>query len=221
MLGYNAGVEHAEVRTRTLIERELGIPLAAAEGDAYRDETGRLVDGEWLGAFAQPGFLLATATPVSATLSVPTGAMVDEYGKSTLSIDAVGERVTLRKSYGAEPERQFIYVGRLGEGTLAGYWYSPLRPAFRGVFYLVRATRMDADARTRLAARVRSTSWRKTLALSVLGGACFGASVGVIVGLPWLALTSIAVLGVFVSVTRRRIAMFQREVEHWRRDLAG
>jgi hypothetical protein len=156
-------------RTRALLEQHLGVGLGVDSGDAYRDARGKLLDGEWLGAFAQPGVITNTVTAVSATLSASGGRMVDEYGASDVAILSIRDgRVEMRKAYSEALNKQFVYVGRLGDGTFAGYWYSRALPWFRGGFHFTRADRMPAEARDRLRVHVRSWSWRKVVALALV-----------------------------------------------------
>lgn len=211
------GAMTAIERTRVLLTRRLGVELALAQGEAYR-EAGGLV-GDWIGAFAQPGVILNAATPVRVTLGEGQGQGVDEYGSSTFDVRRDGDRVELRKSYaGKGVAGQFMYVGRLADGVLAGYWYSPLRPAFCGVFWLARTDRLAETTRTALDARVRQRSIKLGLVL-VLAAVISCAWAISLLGYPRLAvaLAAVVLLGRFVLV--ERTDALRREAQLWKRDL--
>jgi hypothetical protein len=176
-----------EARTRALIAGRLGVAIALRRGDAYRDARSLELAGDWLGGFAQPGVILNAVTAVSARLSDDGGAMIDEYGESRLSVARDGDRIQLDKRYGPEATRRFHYVGQLAGGTLAGYWCSPLRPEFGGVFWLVRADQLEQASASALAARVRSSSPRRLLALGTLFGLMIAAGAGIALWNPALA----------------------------------
>jgi hypothetical protein len=202
-------------RTRELVTRQLGIAIRARELEPYRQASGKQLEGEWLGGFAQAGIVLNKATAVSARFDERAGAMVDEYGESTVYVMRRNDdQVWLTKQYATQ---HFTYVGRLGDGTLAGYWYSPLRPEFSGVFWLARADRLDEATLAAFRARVRSTSPRRVLAL---------------VGLPIITLAPLlayphpaGLLGTMalniatIAILRTRMRSLQREVALWRQEL--
>ena len=204
-------------RTRALLTRRLGIELAIAQGDAYREANG--LTGDWIGAFAQPGVLLNAATPVQVTLGDGHGHGVDEYGESTFMVKQDGDRVELRKSYaGRSLDGQFTYVGRLSDGVLAGYWYSPLRPAFCGVFWLARTDRIAETTRTALGARVRKRSIKLGLLLVLVAvlSCTFAFSV---LGYPRLALAIALLCLGFRYLLVQRTDTMRREAQLWKRDL--
>ena len=215
---YNHTMGAAIERTRALLTRRLGVEIELARGEAYREAEG--LAGDWIGAFAQPGVILNAATVVRATIVDGGGRMVDEYGEATLTITrGAGDRVELRKQYaGRGMTGQFVYVGRRADGMLAGYWYSPLRPAFCGVFWLARADRLSEATRTALDARVRSHSFRRDIVyvgITLLAAAMmFGA-----MGYPMIAAGAILTMLAFRYVLLERTDALRREMLLWKREL--
>jgi hypothetical protein len=203
--------------TRALILAGLGIRVNAKVGDAYRDPSGTPLEGEWIGAFAQPGVVLNAVTAVSAQIAEGTGGMEDEYGKSKLVVTRKNDRVTIEKHY---QDSHFIYIGKLFEGALAGYWYAPIRPAFGGVFWLSRADRLREDSLEQFRARVRSKSPRRTIAKGMLWSLAIGSAVGLRM-YPPLAIGSFAAFGGFSWVMNRRVRAMRVEIERWKRELGG
>ena len=209
----------ARARTRRLIDRHLGLDLRERVGDAYRDPSGTLLEGEWLGAFVQPSVVLNQVTPVSVRLAGAEGWSIDEYGKATLEV-AAGDhgRVRWTKRYAPSVARQFEYVGRIEGGTLAGYWVSTLRPSFGGVFWLVRADRLPPDIADRLRARVRRSSPRRSLLKGLFAVVVLAAALGIRV-FPPLAFATLVPCVVFVVAMRTRTDALRHEVERWKRQL--
>jgi hypothetical protein len=202
-----------------LIGRELGVELGERTGDAYRDATGELLDGEWLGAFAQPSVILNKVTPVSLRIDGREGRSIDEYGEARLdvSIEPVHDRIEIRKDYG-RLGGEFVYVGRMHEGTLAGYWYSTVRPQFAGVFWMARADRLAPEVGERLRRRVRRNSPKRAL----LKAAMMSLLIAGVVGVRLVPALGFVVLGLgvaFVLVLAQRTRNLGREVELWRRQL--
>jgi hypothetical protein len=200
-----------------MITRALGVSLAVPRADGYREQGATPLPGEWLGAFAQPGVLLAAVTAMRVELTADGGTTTDEYGAATLApLRVDGDRVEWHKQY-ARGER-FVYVGRLVDGVLAGYWYAPRLPSFGGVFWLGRADRLAAAAATELRARVRSTSWRRRLLKLLFLAATIALAIGIRVA-PLVA-AAIAVIAVgFVILHRRRMRAMGGERDRWQRVL--
>ncbi len=207
-------------RTRALIARRLGVALEAAPRDAYREL--EALEGDWIGAFAQPGVILHAATVVRATLGEHSGRAVDEYGQSELEIvEHDAERVVLRKRYaGKSITGEFVYIGRLVDGTLAGYWFSPLRPPFCGVCWMSRADRLTDATRTALDQRVRSRSVRRGLVYATLGVLGATGLAGLAGHAGFALLTTVAVLTGGFLLADRTNAM-RREVKLWQRALGS
>ena len=197
------------------ITRGLGFAIGLRDRDAYRDSLGVRLAGEWLGAFAQPSVLLNKVTPISARFDEVTGAMIDEYGESRLTLtEPAGDRVDFVKQYATQ---SFHYHGFLGDGTLAGYWYSHARIEFTGVFWLQRAELFDEATSEMFRRRVRSSSPRRVvaqIALPVL-------FIGPVFAFPYPAVlaSTIAANGALLWLIRRRMRDLQREVALWRADL--
>lgn len=205
-------------RTRALIGRHVGVELAVRTGDGYRDNDASLLAGEWLGAFAQPAVILNSVSAMSVRLDDQGGASIDEYGEATLvDLRVDGDRVAWRKRYARST---FVYVGRRTGGVIAGYWYAPIRPAFRGVFWLGRADHLTDPAAAALRRRVRSTSPRRML-VKVAFYAMFGA---ILVGgyVSWmLEVAGLALFAAFVGTLRARTRALQAEAAAWRRELGA
>ena len=206
-------------RTRALIARHLGVPLAVRAGEGYREADGSLLAGEWLGAFAQPAVILNTVSAMSLRLDEQGGgASIDEYGEATLSHPFVrGEHVSWRKRYA---RTTFTYVGQRRDGVIAGYWYASARPTFTGVFWLARADRLDPEVATALRARVRSTSPRRALTKLAMAGIL----VAILIGghASWAVEVAGLVAGVvFVSMLRARTRALRREAEAWSMEIGG
>lgn len=200
--------------THARITSRLGFAIGLRDRDAYRDAGGTRLAGEWLGAFAQPSVFLNKVTPVSARFDESSGAMIDEYGESQLALGRADDRVAFVKQYARQ---SFQYVGRLGDGTLAGYWYSTARPEFAGVFWLQRAELFDEPTLAMFRRRVRSSSPRRAIAQIAMPLVLIG---------PVIVFPSSAVLGATIAVNggilwliRRRMQELRREVELWRADL--
>jgi len=212
-------VNAARERTRALIGRQLGLELGERAGDAYRDASGELLDGEWLGAFAQPSVILNKVTPVSLRIDGAAGRSIDEYGEAQLdvSVEPTRERIEIRKEYG-RIGGEFMYVGRMHEGTLAGYWYSAVRPQFAGVFWMARADRLAPEVAERLRRRVRRNSPKRSLLRAAMISTLIVGAVGVRL-VPLLGFVALALAGVFLLVLKHRSEALQREVELWRRQL--
>jgi hypothetical protein len=175
-----------------------------------------MLDGDWLGAFAQPGVILNTASAMSVRFAGAGGAIVDEYGPSTVTVSArAGDRVVFVKRYA---RAEFVYVGRLVDGQLAGYWYSSLRPAFAGVFWLSRVDRLDDASAAALGDRVRSKSRRRTALLAFNAVAVCAMLVGYVTYLP-LALAALAASLGFDLLMRRRTVEMRRDVDAWKTQL--
>jgi hypothetical protein len=205
-----------EERARSLVASRLGVRIELRREEAYRASAGATLEGEWVGAFLQPGVVLNPATAMRVHMGATTGQAVDEYGAATLSITARdGERVALTKDYAGQPDRQFRYVGALSGGVLAGYWHSLARPAFAGLFWLARTDRVTDSTAELLTRRVASFSWRR--------GVVKAAAILVTVGIAWGSLGPSAALYVAVSVNalafavyRLRATALHAEVERWR-----
>lgn len=197
------------------ITRGLGFPIGLRDRDAYRDPGGVRLSGEWLGAFAQPSVVLNKVTPVSARFDEVTGAMIDEYGESRLTLtEPAGDRVDFIKQYATQ---SFHYHGVLGDGTLAGYWYSHARLEFTGVFWLQRAERFDEATSEMFRRRVRSSSPRRVLAQIAMPVLLLGPVLAF--PTPPVLAGTIAANGALLWLIRRRMAELRREVELWRADL--
>ena len=209
----------ARERTRVLIGRQLGLELGERTGDAYRDPSGELLDGEWLGAFAQPGVILNKVTPVSLRIDGASGQCIDEYGEARLEValDDKNDRVEIRKDYG-RLGGQFLYVGRIHEGTLAGYWHSGMRPEFAGVFWMARADRLPDELAEALRRRVRRTSPRRALLKAAMLSVLIAGAVGVRLWPP-LGFAALGATVVFLLVLSQRTEKLRREVALWRRQL--
>lgn len=195
--------------------RHLGITIREREAGPYRDASGKQLEGEWLGGFAQPGVVLHKATAVSARFDEREGAMVDEYGPSSVYILRRHEdRIWLTKQYGRQ---QFTYVGQLGDGTLAGYWYSPLVPTFEGVFWFARADRLDDATRAELQRRVRSSSPRKWIAVVGIPVVSFAP----VVAYPHAAgmMATFAICWTMMGLGFARKRRLLREAALWREEL--
>jgi hypothetical protein len=202
-----------EARTRDLIAAKLGVPIVE-RGETYRSTVGTGLEGDWLGAFMQPGVIVSQVTPMRVTLSGTMGRSVDEYGPATLTlVKREGDRVTLTKRYDSGPS--FVYVGRLGSGTLAGYWQSPLRPAFSGVFWLARTESLAESTLRSFEGRVRRWSLRRGLLYAVclrLAGMMF---VG-LKGYHRIALISAALWVAVLLLDRGRANRVRSEVARWK-----
>lgn len=213
-------VSEAADRTRALFARELGLDLTPREVH-YRDQAAGVFEGEWLGAFAQPSIVLNKVTPVSLRLDATTGNSVDEYGKAQLGIRRDGDFVQLVKSYeGRDQTGRFVYIGRFEAGALAGYWYSPLRPQFCGVFWFSRVDQLADATAEKLRSRVRSTSPKRT----IVKAGVFAVVTGSIVlagPAPAIAL-GLAGVGVLATITlNTRARALRREVIAWQRALGA
>jgi hypothetical protein len=175
-----------------------------------------MLEGDWLGGFAQPGVILNKVSAMSARFDTDNGGIVDEYGSSSVQIVRRDrDRIQLVKRYA---EHEFVYVGRLAHGALAGYWYSPIRPTFAGVFWLSRVDRLPDTTAAALRDRVRATSPRRWIvsAASSLVMCAFG--LGLVVSPP-LALAAGATGAACVWLVRRRLLALRREVDLWREQL--
>jgi hypothetical protein len=206
-----------EERTRDLVAAALGVGVIRFNPPTYRSTARTSLDGEWLGGFAQPGVILNTATAMHFTLAEGVGRSIDEYGPATWTIAKNdGDRVELSKGYTGANAARFHYVGRLSEGTLAGYWYSPARPDFCGVFWLGRSDTLSEESKRALQSRIRGWSWRRPLVRFV-----FGAPAALFV-LAWFTNHSAAALLAFnvwfllIPVCRMRAQRFHKEVARWR-----
>lgn len=202
-----------------LIGRQLGVELGERAGDAYRDASGELLEGEWLGAFAQPSVILNKVTPVSLRIEGGGGRSIDEYGEARLEVsrDETTERIEIRKDYGRFAG-EFAYVGRMHEGTLAGYWFSTLRPDFAGVFWMARADRLAPEVAERLRRGVRRSSPKRALLRAAMMAVLIAGVVGVRL-VPVLGFVAVGLAALFLLVLRRRTDNLRREVELWRRQL--
>jgi hypothetical protein len=209
--------------TRALIAQQLGfsIGLRGDRGELYRDAAGTALEGEWLGGFAQPGVILNRVTAVSARFDAGTGAMIDEYGESTLVRQPHrGERVAFAKRYGkADPtaRARFDYTGKLRGGELAGFWSYSLRPEFCGVFWLIRADHLDEPTLAGFRRRVRKTSPRRT-AVKVVAASMAVAPL-VSLGSPAVFAGVLAIDVAAIGVLRYRTARLARLVRGWRTEL--
>jgi hypothetical protein len=205
-------------RTRELVARHLGVALAVRVDEGYREADGSLLEGEWLGAFAQPAVILNTVSAMSVRLDEQGGASIDEYGEAALSHPLVrGDHVSWRKRYAGAT---FTYVGHRRDGVIAGYWYAPARPSFAGVFWLARADRLETDAAEALRARVRSTSPRRTLTklamVAILAAVLIGGHAS------WaIEVAGLGAGAAFVALLRARTRALQREAEAWRTEIGG
>ena len=206
-------------RTRALIERRLGVAMMSAPRDAYR-ETDAFA-GDWLGAFAQPGVILNAATVVRASFDERVGKAVDEYGESSLVVvQHEADRVVLRKRYANKPATgEFMYVGRLADGALAGYWYSTLRPQFCGVFWMSRADRLADATRTSLETRVRARSVRRGIVYT-LAALVAAAGLAGIAGYTEIAIIAFLVVLLARYVLLGRMDAMTKEVKLWQKALA-
>jgi len=201
-----------------LIGKQLGLELGERAGDAYRDASGELLEGEWLGAFAQPSVILNMVTPVSLRIAGEGGQCIDEYGEATLAVTREqDDRIEIRKDYG-RMAGQFVYVGRMHEGTLAGYWYSEVRPEFAGVFWMARADRLADEVAERLRRRVRRTSPRRALLKAAMMSLLIAGAVGMRL-YPVLGFVALGAAVVFLLVLSQRTENLRREVDLWRRQL--
>ena len=205
-------------RTQRLITGRLGVTIGAPQArDAYREAQGTSLDGEWLGGFAQAGVVLHTVSAVSARIEGDGGAMIDEYGESTLvGVTRAGDRVEFAKHYAVQ---RLVYVGRLGDGVLSGYWYSALRPQFAGVFWLTRADRLDEATLATFRKRVRSTSPRRAVVRIALPALMLTPLVAMM-GTSILALLAAIAANVgFFGLLRLRTDRMRREAQAWRTTL--
>ena len=209
----------ARERTRVLIGRQLGVELGERAGDAYRDSSGELLEGEWLGAFAQPSVILNKVTPVSLRIEAGGGRSIDEYGEARLEVthDVKTDRIEIRKDY-RRFAGQFTYVGRMHEGTLAGYWFSAIRPTFAGVFWMARADRLAPEVAERLRRGVQRNSPKRALLKAAMMAVLITAMVGVRL-VPALGFVAAGLAVVFLVVLRQRTENLRREVDLWRRQL--
>jgi hypothetical protein len=200
-------------RTRTLLTRELGVPLELVGERGYREPGGAPLEGEWLGAFAQPGVVLNTATAMRVELGREAGSSVDEYGEASLAIARhEGDRVTWRKAYTGGQQQNFIYVGRFAHGVIAGYWYSPHIPRFGGVFWLARTDHLTERSASALRAKVRTWSWRRLALRALLAGMIV---VPALAPAPALALPMVGAFGLGVYTLKRRRDALARERRAW------
>lgn len=206
-------------RTRLRIARGLRLALVeAADGAAYRSAGGTPIDGEWLGAFAQPSVILRAVTATSVTFGDGRGASVDEYGEAKLQIvKHDGDRIEWVKRYvierpGALPLR---YVGRIHGTTLSGYWEAIDKPGFCGVFWLARADRIAKSAREVMQSRVRSRSVPRAVAQVVLTGLFVAFGFGLATWSVLALVAGIAIAGI-VALGSARVGEMKREVADWK-----
>jgi hypothetical protein len=183
---------------------------------AYRDSASSLLDGDWLGAFAQPGVILNTASAMSVRFDDTGGAIVDEYGDSTVTVSArTADRIAFTNRYA---RAEFNYVGRIVDGQLAGYWYSPLRPSFAGVFWMSRVDRLAETSATALRDRVRSKSPRRAVVLSIHAVLTMATCIGMVTYLP-VAVAALAISFGFDALLRRRVVALRCDVDGWKQQL--
>ena len=202
-------------RTRALVTRELGVALELVGERGYRESGSAPLEGEWLGAFAQPGVVLNTATAMRVELGRDVGSSVDEYGAADLVIVRhEGDRVEWRKAYVAGQRENFIYVGRLAHGVLAGYWYSPHLPRFGGVFWLARTDHLTEPSASALRAKVRSWSWRRHALRALLVALIVVPAVG---PTPVLAIPIVGTVWLGMYTLNRRRNALASERREWER----
>ncbi len=206
-------------RTRLRVARGLHLALVeAGDAPAYRGAGGTPLDGEWVGAFAQPAVLLRAVTATSVTFADHGGASFDEYGEANLHVVVRdGDRVEWIKRYaiarpGAHPLR---YVGRIHGSTLSGYWEAVDRPGFCGVFWLARADRLVKGSRELMQTRVRSRSVPRTVAQTVMTGLFVALGAGAVASLP-LALAAALAIAAIVGIGTARVGVMKREVTDWK-----
>lgn len=207
-------MSEAAERTRALFARELDLDLTP-RGVHYREPAAGVFEGEWLGAFAQPAVVVNKVTAVSLRFASTSGNSIDEYGKAMLSIRRFGERVQMTKSYENKDQGgQFVYVGELHAGTLAGYWYSPLQPSFCGLFWFSRVDQLADATAEKLNARVRANSPRlvvaKAMTFVVITGSIVTAAISPVVSAGLVGVGAVGML-----TLRHRTRALRREVDSW------
>ena len=202
-------------QTRERIGRRLGVTLNDRHARSGNDDLVGLT-GDWLGGLEQPHLLLNGVSAVAARLEDGGGTMQDEYGEATLAVvTTTPARVELHKSY-VRSGHQFVYVGRRSGGTMAGYWYSPKQPVFRGLFCFVRTDCLVEEEVKVVRGQVRTSSPRLAAvngALITLLGAflwsAFTVRVGVAVGCG-------ALLALSHVILRSRQVALGRDADAWR-----
>jgi len=206
-------------RTRLRIARGLRLALVeAGDGDAYRTAGGTPLDGEWLGAFAQPAVILRAVSAMSVTFGDNRGASVDEYGEAELSIVARdGDRIEWVKRYRVERPGALAlrYVGKLRGATLSGYWEAIDRPSFCGVFWLARADRTAKSMREVMQSRMRSKSVPHVVAQVVMAGLCILFVAGLVTHHP-IAFAAAVMFAGLIALGTVRAGELKREVAAWK-----
>ena len=206
-------------RTRLRIARGLRLALVeAGDGDAYRSAGGTPLDGEWLGAFAQPAVILRAVSAMSVMFGDNRGASVDEYGEAELSVVARdGDRIEWVKRYRVERPGALAlrYVGKLHGTTLSGYWEAIDRPTFCGVFWLARADRTAKSVREVMQSRVRSKSVPRVVAQIVMTGLCIVFGFGLVTR-HVIALAAAVAFVALIALGTARAGELKREVAEWK-----
>lgn len=203
-------------RTRDLVSSRLGVAIELRREDAYRASAGATLEGEWVGAFLQPGVVLNAASAMRVHMGAREGRSLDEYGAATLSMsEGDGQRVVLTKDYEGQPDRQFRYVGLLSGGVLAGYWFSVARPSFAGIFWLARTDRLTDSTAESLQKMVASWSWRRGVvrAAPIL----LTLSIGLGIGARAEVYLAVSAFALAFAVYRLRAKALDAEVLRWRR----